>query len=211
MKHGAIRKRKGFTLIELIVVIAVLAVLAAILVPTMLGYAINSHVASANSTAAELRKAINFFLTDANAQQYGMFVSRTSATEMQIQISDGDWLLTIDDKNVFVTSGAAKWSGSGTGHSNTPPPNPENAEDLLIGRLANQFGDLEKGYIEAYLEAGACCALYYTPDSDQAIPMLAFGSGGWSSDTYEWDGNNAGVTKEGYYVGTSPQVKLKIS
>lgn len=45
------RNKKGFTLVELIVVIAIIGVLAAILVPSMLGFVRDARITSANSNA----------------------------------------------------------------------------------------------------------------------------------------------------------------
>ncbi len=76
-KLQALKAKKGFTLVELIVVIAIIAVLAAILVPTLLNQVTNSRITSADSTASTLKDAVNAWIVDKNASEGSLFDNGT--------------------------------------------------------------------------------------------------------------------------------------
>lgn len=58
------QNKKGFTLVELIVVMAIIAVLAAILVPTMLGFMNNAKFTQANANAKTIHTAFSSVISD---------------------------------------------------------------------------------------------------------------------------------------------------
>ncbi|MBQ8967211.1 MAG: type II secretion system protein [Ruminococcus sp.] len=69
--------KKGFTLVELVVVIAIIGVLAAILVPSMMGYVKKSRLKTANGNAKTAYNAVAEYLADMETQ--GLIGSATEA------------------------------------------------------------------------------------------------------------------------------------
>ena len=75
------KRKKGFTLIELVVVIAIIGVLAAILVPVMMGYVRKSRVAAANDNAKQNYNTALEVAASCSAESNGYVVdSRKSVT-----------------------------------------------------------------------------------------------------------------------------------
>lgn len=132
--------KKGFTLIELIVVIAIIGVLAAILVPTMLGYVRKSKLSSAGTTASSIYKAINSTLTELDEEGYevgGNYTLKWTGG------ASGGW--TADLASITDSTGAAV-SGDKTG--------------VFHKKIANFFADIDKvKSAKAAVFNGNCVAL----------------------------------------------------
>lgn len=207
-----ITKNKGFTLVELIVVIAIIGVLAAILIPTMIGYTIQAQVTSADATASKIKNSITYFLTEADTQGYGFRPVTGNYCNGEITVTNSLWTLKItegDPSTVFASSDIS-WTGNGSGKAGDSKFS-NCAEQILAITLADSLPDITTAKIGFRLENGNCCACYFTSDTDGSLTVPTFGNDGWSTTGFVWNGNNKGISDEGYVVGTAPALPLSKS
>ena len=214
-KLQKLKAKKGFTLVELIVVIAIIGVLAAILIPTMLGFVTSSRVTSANTTAAELQKQINNFLTDADTAGYGMKKSNTAIASFTFKIAnDGTWETILSEGSYSPAAsdafkGTKTWGDSikGVKANEGNKSDIVDPTELMTRTLADVFPDVKSSYVFAYCVGGSCKYVAYSADGTDA-PSSMPTEDDFKNGVYTWDGNTAGITSDGIILGTAPELKL---
>jgi len=76
-----LKSKKGFTLIELIIVIAILGIIALIAVPNLAGIRQRSQVSADKRTAEQIGKAVRIWLTDVDAGSRSIYTAEEVANK----------------------------------------------------------------------------------------------------------------------------------
>lgn len=128
--------KKGFSLIELIVVIAILAIIAAVAIPRFAGIQARSEVKADASTGAEIIGAVRIYMTDENITDFTAIPGAGTDTANAIAaVNGGDYMIV----PTTPQSGGTWTIGVGDGSTAVGNQTPESGELYISWTPTNNY------------------------------------------------------------------------
>lgn len=159
----SLKGKKGFTLVEMLVVIAIIGVLAGYLSRPMIGVVQDSQIASANDTAKSIRSRTAEFLVGLDTR---LNTRVTGQRSVYITVSGGDWSITGGNASDWL-DGNNHWSTAVTVRGD----NPANRETELLPYLASTMPDVDSAYMELHIEEGTVIGVSFIKDGAR-LPQI---------------------------------------
>ena len=166
-------KKRGFTLIELIVVIAIIGVLAAILVPAMMGYITKSKITSSNSAARDV----------ANGALVAM-----------IEMTERDYNMNLLDCDILKVSGQEIADCADVTSSSVPSSTTDldTLKQLFFAKIYQCFTDVEElEEISFRLNGTTCEGVGVMNGAYPGSYPIAIGADDFTGSDNEWDSDMA--------------------